>query len=148
MSREQNETLARLWYEVMWSQPDLAIADQIVAPHYAPEWISIPKQGPEQIKHEIRYFRSIFPDLQYKIVELVAEPDKVWMRYKGQGTQQGAAWGFPATHKSVTFAGATILYIENGQIVNRWGAFSFYDILHDLGLVPALWELQQQLSGR
>lgn len=145
MSREYNQELARLWYEVMWSKPDLTVADQIIAPHYDPEWISIPKKGPEQVKHEIRYFRSIFPDLQYRLVDLTAESDKVWMRYRATGTQRGAAWGFPATNKTVDFEGATILYVENGLIVNRWGAFSFFDILHNLGLVPSLWELHTQL---
>ena len=148
MANKQNQELAHLWYEVMWSKPDLAVADQIVAPHYAPEWISIPKIGPEQVKHEIRYFRSVFPDLTYKIVELAAEKDKVWLRYQGQGTQQGAAWGFPASNKPASFEGATIFYIKNNQIVDRWGAFSFYDILHDLGHVPALWSLHDQLTAR
>ena len=32
----------------------------------------IPKKGPEQVKHEVRYFRSIFPDLQYTIVDCAA----------------------------------------------------------------------------
>ena len=142
----QNQELARLWYEVMWSEPDLSVADQIVSPGYAPSWISIPKQGPEQVKHEIRYFRSVFPDLRYRIVEVLAERDKVWIRYEGSGTQSGAAWGFPASNKTVTFEGATILYIKNAQIIDRWGAFSFYDILQELGLVPSLWSLQEQLQ--
>ena len=120
----------------MWSKPDPNIADQVVASHYAPEWISLPKTGPEQVKHEIRHFRSVFPDLTYKIIELTAEVDKVWLRYRGQGTQEGTAWRFPASNKEVAFKGATTFYIEGNQIVNRWGAFSFYDILHDLGHVP------------
>ena len=49
---------------------------------------------------------------------------------------------------TVTFhqIGATILFIEDGKVIDRWGAFSFYDILTDLGLVPPLWELHGKLE--
>src|SRR5687767_563877 len=108
MSQKNNEHIAHLWYEVMWSKPDPTIADEIVDPDYAPEWIHIDKKGPEQIKHEIKYFRSVFPDLKYEIIETAALADRVWIRYKAQGTQQGSAWGFPPTGKAVEFSGATI----------------------------------------
>jgi predicted ester cyclase len=146
MSAQDNERIAHLWYEAMWSEPNPDIADEIVDPNYAPEWIHIDKKGPEQIKHEIKYFRSVFPDLKYKIVETAALPDRVWIRYQAKGTQLGSAWGFPPTGKAVEFDGATILYIQDGKVVNRWGAFSFYDILTDLGLVPPLWELKEHLE--
>lgn len=146
MSEEDNKRIAHLWYEVMWSKPEPEIANEIVDPNYAPEWIHIDKKGPEQIKHEIKYFRSVFPDLKYEIVETAALPDRVWIRYKAKGTQQGSAWGFPPTGKTVEFTGATILYIKHGKVVDRWGAFSFYDILTDLELVTPLWELKSHIQ--
>ena len=103
--------------------------------------------GPEQVKHEIRYFRSIFPDLKYEVVDIIGDEDKVWIRYRGKGTQEGNAWGFEATNKVVEFEGATVLYINSeGKIIDRWGAFCFYDLLTELGLVPPLWELRAHLE--
>jgi predicted ester cyclase len=148
MTAEENERIARLWYEVMWSKPDPGLADELVDSNYAPEWIHIDKKGPEQIKHEIRYFRSVFPDLKYEIVETAALSDRVWIRYRARGTQLGSAWGFPPTGKTVEFEGATILYIREGKVIDRWGAFSFYDILTDLGLVPPLWELNNRIGQK
>ena len=145
---EENEKIARLWYEVMWSEPKPEVADEIVHPEYAPEWIHIDKKGPEQIKHEIRYFRSVFPDLKYLLTETASLPDRVWIRYKAKGTQLGTAWGFPSTGKTIEFDGATILYINDGKVTDRWGAFSFYDILAELGLVPPLWELNEHLKWK
>jgi predicted ester cyclase len=142
---EETARIAHLWYEVMWSQPDPDLADELVDPEYAPEWVHIDKKGPAQIKHEIKYFRSVFPDLKYEIVETAALADRVWIRYRARGTQLGSAWGFPATGKNVEFDGATILYIQDGKVIDRWSAFSFYDILVDLGLVPPLWELKDYL---
>ncbi|MFW9900615.1 MAG: ester cyclase [Candidatus Thorarchaeota archaeon] len=148
MKIEETEKIGKLFFEVMWSEPDLSIADEIVDPKYNPNWIPIDKVGPAQIKHEITYFRSIFPDLIYEIVETRGEENKVWIRYKAHGTHLGKAWGFNPTEKKVTFEGATILYFNSeGKIINRWGAFCFYDILYDLGIVPSLWELHKYLSN-
>ena len=145
MTPQDNERIAHLWYEVMWSKPDPDIADEIVDPDYAPAWVHIDKKGPAQIQHEIKYFRSVFPDLKYEILETASLPDRVWIRYKAKGSQLGFAWGFPPTGKAVEFDGATILYIRDGKVIDRWSAFSFYDILTDLGLVPPLWELKDRL---
>lgn len=145
---EENHQIAHLWYEVMWSEPNPGIADRIIHPDYAPEWIHIDKQGPEQVKHEIKYFRSVFPDLKYTLTETASLADRVWVRYKATGTQLGSAWGFPPTGKTIEFDGATILYIKDDKVIDRWGAFSFYDILSDLGLVPPLWELNEHLRWK
>jgi predicted ester cyclase len=143
MLGEKSTRLARTWFEGLWSKGDLQIADEIVHPQYAPEWIHIDKQGPEQVKHEVRYFRSIFPDLDYQIVEMIAVEGKVWVRYKARGTQQGNAWGFEPTGKQVEFEGVTILSIDGDKICDRWGAFCMYDIFEGLELVPPWWELAQ-----
>ena len=147
MTVEKNKTIARRWFEEMWSEPDPDVADEIVHPDYAPDWVPIDAKGPAQIKHEIKYFRSAFPDLKYEIVDMAALEDRVWVRYRATATQDGPAWGFAPTGKQVTFEGAAILYIDpDGKIVDQWGAFCFYDMLVDLGLVPPFWELKEKLS--
>jgi hypothetical protein len=147
MTEELNRRIVRRWFQELWSLPDLDVADEIIVPEYDPEWIQIDAKGPAQVKHEIRYFRSIFPDLIYQILEMVTHENKVWVRYKGKGTQQGNAWGFDATSKKVEFEGVAIFtFNPEGMITNRWGAFCFYDILVDLELVPPLWELSKKLG--
>jgi hypothetical protein len=148
MELSQNEKTARRWYAEMWSKPDLDLADEIVDPGYAPDWIHIDATGPAQVKHEMRYFRSVFPDLKYEIVDSAGHGDRVWVRYRATGTQAGKAWGFEASGNQATFEGVTIFsFGPDGKIVDRWGAFCFYDLLHDLGLVPPLWELSQHLGS-
>ena len=148
MATQDHERIAHLWYEVMWSKPDPDIADEIIDADYAPAWIQIDKKGPAQVKHEMKYFRSVFPDLKYEIVETASLPDRVWIRYKARGTQLGPAWGFPATGKIVEYDGATILYITDNKVIDQWSAFSFYDMLTELGLVPPLWELNKHLNWK
>jgi len=147
MKKEDSERIARLWFEEMWTKPNLAVADEIVDPEYNPEWIQINAKGPAQIKHEINHFRKIFPDLVYKIIEIQGEENKVWVRYRAHGTHKGEGWGFKVTNKFIEFEGATILYLNSkGKVIDQWGAFCFYDIFYGLGIVPPFWELSKYLT--
>ena len=133
---------AQRWSDELWSEGRLDVADEIVAPDYKPDWIQIEKTGPDQVKHELRDFRAMFPDLNYQILDSSISKERVWIRYKGQGTHLGAAWGFEPTGKQAAFEGVTILYFDDsGKIRDQWGAFCFYDIFVELGLVPPYWEL-------
>ena len=148
MSEDIRIAIARRWFGELWSEGKLEVADEIIAPGYAPEWVQIDATGPDQVKHEVRYFRSVFPDLVYEVVDMVSQGDAVWVRYHGSGTQNGAAWGFEPTGREVSFEGASILTInQEGKISDRWGAFCLYDILADLDLVPPFWQLSQHFGS-
>ena len=147
MDKQRNLITTQKWFEEMWSKPDFDLADEIVDPNYAPDWIHIASKGPAQVKHEIRYFRTVFPDLKYEVVDCLQHDDQVWARYSAQGTQLGKAWGFEASGKRAIFEGVTILtFGSDGKIIDRWGAFCFYDLFTELGLVPPFWELSQYLN--
>ena len=147
MKIEETEKIGKLFFEEMWSKPNLAIADEIIDPKYNPSWIHINKVGPAQIKHEIKQFRSIFPDLIYEIVEIKGEENKVWIRYEAHGTHLGKGWSIEPTGKKASFEGATILYINpEGKIIDQWGAFCFYDMFYELGVFPPFWELHKFLK--
>jgi predicted ester cyclase len=147
MRFKQNEAIARKWFEMMWSTGDETVADEIIHPDFDPEWVHIQLKGPEQIKHEMRYFRGVFPDLMYTGVDLIADEDRVWVRYQGTGTHHKPAWGFEGSGQQATFQGVEILYItEEGLVIDRWGSFCMYDIFHSLGAVPPWWELNEALK--
>ncbi len=119
MKIEETEKIGKLFFEEMWSKPDLSIADEIIDPKYNPSWIHIDKVGPAQIKHEISHFRTIFPDLIYEIVEIKGEENKVWIRYNAHGTHLEKGWGFAPTGKKALFEGTIILYINpEGKIID------------------------------
>ena len=60
MKIEESERIGKIWFEDMWSIPNLNVADEIIDENYDPVWIHINKKGAAQVKHEIKYFRSVF----------------------------------------------------------------------------------------
>jgi len=148
MKEEKNRATVRSWYEEMWSGPDFDLADRIVHPEYAPDWIYIPKKGSELVKHEIRYFRSMFPDLRYELVDSAVEGEKVWSRYLGEGTHEGGGWGFAPTGKTARFEGMAVFTFDpHGLVIDYQAAYSMYDLFSTLGLVPPWWEVKKFLRG-
>jgi predicted ester cyclase len=142
MSEKQNLERARQWFEAMWSTGDEALADALVHPDYAPDWVQMEERGPAQVKREMRYFRGVFPDLSYTVVDHAADGNKVWTRTLGRGTQAGAAWGFKSKGQTAEFETVNIFtFAANGQVIDRWAVFSMYDLFHQLGHVPPWWEL-------
>ncbi len=146
MRTEDNKQIGVLYFNEMWNKSNFTLAEEIIDPLFNPEWMNIDAIGPSKVIHEIKYFRSIFPDLKYEIIEIVGEEDKVWVRYKGYGTHKGKAFGFEPTDKKVEFEGASIIYINsNRRVIDLWDAFSFYDLFVDLGIIPPFWEIHKFL---
>jgi len=146
MTFQENERIAQLWFEAMWSMPDYDhIVDEIIHPDFSPDGIPLGKNGPAQIKDEIKEFRSTFPDLRYEIIETAALSDRIWVRYKATGTQKGSFLGFAPTGNAMEYEGVVILYIKDHKVIYQWGAASLYDMLTTLGLVPPLWALKEHL---
>ena len=63
---------------------------------------------------------SIFPDFIKTVNDMVAEGDKVVVRYTVQATHKGTFAGIPATGKRVTLKGSDIFKIEGRKIVEWW----------------------------
>ena len=70
MERASNEALYRRLIEEGFNQGNLAVVDEIVAPH-AIEHQRGSESGQEGVKRTIRYLRSAFPNFTLTIDELL-----------------------------------------------------------------------------
>lgn len=85
-----------------------------------------------------RGWRSAVPDLEMRVLRMVAECDLVSVHWSGSGTNTGTGNGLPATGRRAEHLwGMTIFRIEQGQIREEWTSFDQYALLSQLGLLPA-----------
>ncbi len=85
----------------------------------------------------VRPFQSAFPDFEMRIVELIAEGDKVVGHFKCSGTHLGEWLGVPATGRR--FEGVDEIYIFHvraGKLVSAFGVEDNLTRLHQLGINP------------
>jgi predicted ester cyclase len=83
-------------------------------------------------------YRTACPDLQCTVEEVMAEGDKVALRWVSRGTHQGDLMGIAPTGKQVTFRGIQMQRISQGKIEEEWAGFNTLGVLQEIGAVPRL----------
>jgi steroid delta-isomerase-like uncharacterized protein len=67
---------------------------------------------------------------------VVAQDDKVAVRYTLAGTHRGPFAGVPATGKRVTLSGITLFRLVDGRLAEGWGCADLFGFLQQLGALP------------
>ena len=130
---EENKAVIRRWNE-MWNTGDVEIADEI----FDTDWVNYlptgPTRGIDLVKKQVARWRSAFPDLQREILDMVAEGDKVAVRFRVTGTHQGEIFGIAPTGKKIATESFTIRRIVGGKIVEAWTLGDTLGALKQMGV--------------
>ena len=113
MSTEQNLAIARRFFDAI-HQHRLDVLDELCAPDYVVHFPGTP--GPltrETIKPVWAQFFAAFPELQHTIEDMFAAGDRVVVRMKVTGAQQGEFMGIPATGRVITMGSINFLHVPN-----------------------------------
>lgn len=139
MTTQQNKDLVRRYVENVLNQGDLAEADELVAPDAVMYHAGAPGpiRGLDAIKLFVSAFRASFPDLRSPLEDMVAEGDRVMVRFTWSGTQQGDFQGIPPTGRRFTVTGSGLYRIQDGKIAEVWAEFDTLALLTQLGVMPA-----------
>ena len=122
------------------TKKNLAAIEEFIAPNHidhAAGAVGSPV-GPEGSRQLIGMMLTAFPDMHVTIEDMIAEGDKVVVRFTERGTQQGAFGSIPPTGKQVAVSTIDIVCIEGGKIAEEWGIDDMLGMLQQLGLVPAM----------
>jgi steroid delta-isomerase-like uncharacterized protein len=139
VSAEENKAVVRREMEELFNHTgNLDAVEEIIAPDYVSyEPTSGETQGIEGARQFAATFRQAFPDLQNTIEDMVAEEDKVVVRFRARGTHEGETEAFgPPTGKRIDITGITIKRVSEGQIAEAWTNFDALGMMQQLGLIP------------
>ena len=114
----ENKSLARRAMDELWAKGNLAAVDQLYSENCVFHDLGNPEdiRGREGLKQYARLYRTACPDLQCTLEEIVAEGDKVALRWDSRGTHQGDLMGIGPTGKQVTFRG---IQMQRGRELHR-----------------------------
>ena len=77
--------------------------------------------------HDLEFFlsgarglRAAFPDVRVEVRDMVAEDDRVAVRWVARATHTGSLFGEEATGRPVAVDGATIHRVVDGRIAEDW----------------------------
>jgi steroid delta-isomerase-like uncharacterized protein len=129
MSRsESNKRLVRRLVQEAVADRNLDVLDEIAAGEFA-----------EIARRWVSPFRSAFPDFEMKIVDLVAEDEKVVANFKCSGTHRGEWLGVPATGRRFENVDEIyIFHVQDGRLVSAVGVEDNLSRLRQLGITPRI----------
>jgi steroid delta-isomerase-like uncharacterized protein len=113
-----------------------AIMDKYVDPKFV-DHVETGDMNLEQYKQVATALYKAFPDLDVTIEDIVAEGDKVVMRFIFRGTHNGEFLGIAPTGKKFTEAGITIFRIAGGKIAEAWAVHDTFGLMQQLGAIPS-----------
>jgi predicted ester cyclase len=139
MSTEEIKRIARRHFEELWTKGDLAVADQMYSPDAVGHCGNPPDQTdyPECEKELVRQDQVAFPDGVAKVLDQLAEGDKVMTRWRFEGTQAGPLYGHPESNRKVSVTGFHVHRIVDGKIVEIWALGDFYSLLTQIDALPS-----------
>jgi len=133
MSLEKNKAIVRRLFEAL-NKRDLALLDELMTPDYVDHALQL--RGLEANKQMFAMTLKGFPDFHETIEDIIAEGNKVWVRFKDTGTHTGEYQEYlpligkitlAPTGKKITITGVVIYRIVHGKIVEKESAV--YDLL-------------------
>ncbi len=138
MSAEENKAIVRRFWGV-WEEGNIDLVDELLAPDYINHTPASPDQptGPEGVKGVVAMFRSAIPDLRVVVEDMIAEGDKVAVRYTLEGTHEGELFGVPPTGQRLSIKSIAVERVADGKIREHWRVTDSLDMMQQLGVIPA-----------
>ena len=136
---EEAKAVVRRAFEEVANEGDMTTVDEIIAPEYVRHDLAggPDAAGPEGVKRLITGLRTAFPDLQTTIDDIIADGEKVVVRFTARGTQSGPFQGMAPTGREAAWAGVNIYRVSGGKIRETWQLADGLGLLRQLGAAPA-----------
>ena len=132
---EANKELYRHYIEDLWNKKDPGAPDRYLAPNYVEHNTNLPP-GLDGRKRFVATVLTAFPDYHAKVLEVLAEGDRVVARVQFTGTNDGPCEGRLPTHNNLSFFTADFFRIAGGKIAEHW------DVVNVLPRMIALGQIQ------
>ncbi len=135
---ENNKRVVNQFYEEGWNGRNYDIVYQT----HSENWIHHDNSNPNDLSNgpdgNIKRMKELvqaFPDLHFKIEDLVAEKNKVVVRFMATGTHKGQFGPILPTEKQVKMLRYIMHKLENGKIIEDWVVRDTFGLMIQLGVI-------------
>jgi steroid delta-isomerase-like uncharacterized protein len=135
MEVEENKAIALRFIQA-WSVGGQRTVDELAAPDITVSYTHFaePIQGVEGFKQLLTQTLASFPDLQVTVEALIAEGERVVVRWTYHGTHQsGELFGVAPTGTQVHVPGITVYRIRDSKVIEESGVVDNVSLMAQLG---------------
>ncbi len=135
---EHNKAIVSRYYEEVWNLGRLEVIDKVISEHFMGHRSSdLDYVGPESIRDSVNALCGAFPDGKFTIDDVIAEGDKVAIRFTVHATHMGPFRNIPPTGKQIVITGMRIYRIVDEKIVERWECIDQLGLMQQLSAIPS-----------
>jgi steroid delta-isomerase-like uncharacterized protein len=133
---EKNKRTVRRIYEEYINQTRRELLPELVAENYvAPDG----RRGTAVFASTIDALRGGIPDINFEVEDVIAEGDRVAIRWTWSGKHTGVLNGLPASNRQVKNEGIAIYELKDGKASRVWLQTDRLGFLQQIGVVdPSL----------
>ena len=139
MSLEANKAVA-LRVNDIHNRRDVAACDEVFAENYVNHSAPAGANDREARKRMVAMYVESAPDLHVQADDVIAEGDRVVVRWTTTGTQRGAVDSplgrIEPSGKQISVTGISIYRVENGKIAEEWSSWDRLGFLEQAGAIP------------
>jgi predicted ester cyclase len=137
MSTRENKAIVQRVIEEVYNKQNLSVVEELVSPAYIAHGPLGDLKGVDMYKQVVTQVFTAFPDHHIKTEDIIAEGDKVVMRWTVTGTHTGGDYmGIAPTGRAFTMTDIVITRIDGGKIVEEWESVDLFSQLQQLGAIP------------
>ncbi len=137
MTTTNAKNIVRRMYDEILNDRRLDVIDEIATPEYV-ENDPLPGQGKgrDGLRDRVSMLVAAL-DPHFSVEDVIAEGDRVVIRWRNVGTHVDSFLGIPATGRSFDIAGIDIYRLEDNRLAEHWHVVDQLTMLMQLGLIPA-----------
>ena len=130
---ESNKSVVQQFYDLYnqgaWDQLDSLVSADYIH-HSNNNHLNL-----AQFKRGAAWFRAGMPDFHIVMEDVVAEADKVAVRFTGHGTHLGTFYNESPTSKPVVIYGMMVYRVQNNHILEDWETVDEHDFMKQIGAI-------------
>jgi steroid delta-isomerase-like uncharacterized protein len=88
--------------------------------------------GRDEFKAVLRRLQRAFPDLEYRVDDVIVAGDRIALRWQARGTHRDEYLGVAATGRAVSYSGVTIYELRGERVARIWVAADLLSLLRRL----------------
>lgn len=132
-----NKEVVRRVYDEVLNKRNLNLIQELFRPDYI-EHDPMPGQrtGLDGVNDRFGMLIKAL-DPHFTIEDLIAEGDRVVVRWTNAGTNVGDFFGIPATGRAFKIPGIDIYRLQDGKLAEHWHVVDVFGHMVQLGVIPA-----------
>ena len=129
----ENVAVLNRYYDEVWNRGELAVLDEVVSLELVGHDPAIGDFGFDQLKQLVLMFRRGFPDFQVTAEDVVAQADRVALRFRSEGTFRVEFMGMAPTGERVSYTGLVMYRFARCQVVEIWMGWDPASLVRRIG---------------